>query len=447
MADMKPNVLFLIIDSLRADHFVGDERTCKTPIIDNLLKSGTYFENTYSSSDVTGTCLGNIFTGNYSFNTGITLHNFNEKFQTIFDILKKNNYNIYGMVPDLTWFHKLTKNFDRKETFFCANLEQDGLNDGIGEKILTFLNEKNNEPWFYYIHLQDLHEKIIPPENFKNKIFGDNEYDQQISFIDSWIEKILNTIDLEKTILIITSDHGYYNIHNMNTQRIPKVQLFMKKIKNILPFLEPIGIKFFIFIRNLDEYISRKKIKNELSSEESRSLTKKGGIHLYDEILHTPLFFCGNKIPQNIINNQYVSSVDIFPTLLNLLEINHTPKFLHGKNISFIHNEKYDSEKSIYIESGDIEELDEGKVIGIRTNNYKYLRSRKNPKKHVSLYDLNNDPNELNNISSNENLVKKMENILIKMLNKKTNYEKSDDLSDSELEEISAELKKMGYIN
>jgi len=89
MADMKPNVLFLIIDSLRADHFVGDERTCKTPIIDNLLKSGTYFENTYSSSDVTGTCLGNIFTGNYSFNTGITLHNFNEKFQTIFDILKK----------------------------------------------------------------------------------------------------------------------------------------------------------------------------------------------------------------------------------------------------------------------------------------------------------------------------------------------------------------------
>ena len=75
---MKPNVLFIVIDSLRSDRFIGESRSCKTPCIDKLLKTGTYFQETYSSSDVTGTCLGNMFTGNYSLKTGITLKNFNK---------------------------------------------------------------------------------------------------------------------------------------------------------------------------------------------------------------------------------------------------------------------------------------------------------------------------------------------------------------------------------
>ena len=33
---MKPNVLFLVIDSLSEDRFFGDSRSCKTPNIDSL---------------------------------------------------------------------------------------------------------------------------------------------------------------------------------------------------------------------------------------------------------------------------------------------------------------------------------------------------------------------------------------------------------------------------
>ena len=112
---MKPNLLFIVVDSLRADRFFGRSRTCKTPFIDELLKKGTYFQKNYSSSDVTGTCLGNMFTGNYSFKTGITLKNFNENAITCFDILKNHGYSLYSLIPDLTWFHKLTKDFVIKE--------------------------------------------------------------------------------------------------------------------------------------------------------------------------------------------------------------------------------------------------------------------------------------------------------------------------------------------
>ena len=88
---MKPNVLFIVIDSLRSDRFIGESRTCKTPCIDELLKIGTYFQKTYSSSDVTGICLGNMFTGNYSFKTGITLKNFNEIVELYNLALDENN--------------------------------------------------------------------------------------------------------------------------------------------------------------------------------------------------------------------------------------------------------------------------------------------------------------------------------------------------------------------
>ena len=92
---MKPNILF----------------------IDSLIPNGVYFQNTISSSDVTGICLGNIFSGMYSFKTGMSTRKFNSNTNTIFNVLKKNGYEIHGTIPYLTWFKLLTKNFDVKNYF------------------------------------------------------------------------------------------------------------------------------------------------------------------------------------------------------------------------------------------------------------------------------------------------------------------------------------------
>ena len=49
----QPNILFLLIDSLRADKCSGQNRKCKTPNLDNLIESGTYFSQAISPSDAT----------------------------------------------------------------------------------------------------------------------------------------------------------------------------------------------------------------------------------------------------------------------------------------------------------------------------------------------------------------------------------------------------------
>jgi len=45
---MRPNIIFFLIDGLRADQCFGNDKTSFTPNIDSLRKKGTYFTNAFS---------------------------------------------------------------------------------------------------------------------------------------------------------------------------------------------------------------------------------------------------------------------------------------------------------------------------------------------------------------------------------------------------------------
>ena len=60
---MKPNVLFLVIDSLRQDKCIGKEKSSITPNLDKLIQSGTFFNQTISAAPITIPSLSSIFTG------------------------------------------------------------------------------------------------------------------------------------------------------------------------------------------------------------------------------------------------------------------------------------------------------------------------------------------------------------------------------------------------
>ena len=59
---MKPNILFLLIDSLRADKCHGDKKSSILPNIDSLIQQGAYFNQAISATDGTFTSLGSILT-------------------------------------------------------------------------------------------------------------------------------------------------------------------------------------------------------------------------------------------------------------------------------------------------------------------------------------------------------------------------------------------------
>ncbi|EGG41188.1 sulfatase [Candidatus Nitrosarchaeum limnium SFB1] len=441
---MSSNILFIIIDSLRADKFYGENKSTITPNIDKMIKNGTYFSETISSADVTGICLGNVFTGMFSQKTGITQRKFNSNIKTLFDILKENNYHIYGIVPDLTWFNQLTEKFDETYRYYAANRIQDGLADKIGKQILDRLNSTTTiEPWIYYIHLEDLHEKIIVPAKYDKEEYGITKYERMISYIDEWIGKIYSQCDLEKTLIVITSDHGDYIPVVDHLGQIPRIQSFMKKGKDFFPMLEPLGLKLFILIRNIAKNFQQRKLKKQLSSEQIRTLNARGKKTLQDETLKVPLLMMGNRIPSKIFNN-LISGIDLFPTILSYVGIKINDKNIDGRDLNVLMNGGELKEIPIFIQTGDTQEHKESLVIGIRTSKFKYYRARKNPKQDVNLYNLENDPLEKNNIANLfPEVIKSMEVILERYEKQHIIVETKDDDKTKEIEE---ELKRMGYV-
>ena len=109
-----------------------------------------------------------------------------------------------------------------------------------------------------------------------------------------------------------------------------------------------------------------------------------------------------------------------------------------------IKNQEFDQIPA-YIEAGSSDPRESGKVVGIRTSDYKYFRSRKNPKENVNLYNLKNDPNEESNIEDGV-LIEKMEKILLEIINK-SKSSKNNQITDGEALELEEELRKMGYID
>ena len=67
---MKPNIIFLVIDSFRADRFYEKEKSSFTPTLDKLRDNGVYFCQNISSADGTNLSLNSIFNGVFPSVTG-----------------------------------------------------------------------------------------------------------------------------------------------------------------------------------------------------------------------------------------------------------------------------------------------------------------------------------------------------------------------------------------
>jgi len=400
---MKPNILIITIDSLRADRCYDKNKTAKTPNIDKLIQNGIYFSQAISTSDATGTSLGSIFTGKYPFKTGITHFTYNSDILTYFDILKKSGYHVYGIFPDVSFFLKLSPNFDEKSLYVYDKRELWlQLEGGIGQQILEKLEStKMVEPWLYFIHLMDLHAPFFIPKKFDHKEYGQTRYDRMVSSIDFWLGRILQKIDQQKTLLILSSDHGdYIPFLDISLEAIPEIQKMLKKGKEKFPTLEPIGVKLFVTIKSIMKSYRKKKLKKTLTKDQLRTLEPRGRWGLFDELIHVPLILSGFGIKKPKIILEQVRHVDIFPTILEILNL---PNFLvntDGRSLLPLINERKMVEVPAYIETGSRNPKKLGNIIGLRTPHYKYLRQRSDSTQKVNLFDLRSDPLEQNDIAT-----------------------------------------------
>ena len=442
---MKPNIFLLTIDSVRADRFYGPKKSAITPNFDHVIRNGLFFTHCITPSDQTGTSLASIFTGKYPVSSGVTQHNFNFDFTTFFDELEKLGYNLYSCVTDLLMLKKITKNFKHNlEYVYSGANSYPHLDNDLGSKILkNFLNKKMDEPWMFYCHLMDLKDPTVSTKNFDDKKFGKTAYDKNLSVLDTWIGKFLEYIDLTNTLFVITTDHGEYV--TSTSSRLEKSIRKTSEGGKKFGFLESIGKKPFSTSIKFARKIQQKQAENLELSEKRNYFLKRGGTAIFDDLVKVPLLLIGYGIKEPKIISSQVRHVDIFPTIFELIGLPITNSSIDGKSCVSTYKGIESDELTAYIESASNDPKKSGAVIGVRTPNYKYFRSRYDSKKNINLYDLQKDPKEEHNILNAE-LIKKMEEKLSYFIEKSKSV-KENKINEDEEAELEKELQKMGYID
>ena len=461
---IKPNILFLIFDSFRADKISGPDKNSLTPNFDYIKKNGVFFDHAVSSSDASLLSYAGLFSGKHPFKTGMRSSKLTGLIDTTsyLEFLKNHGYKLYGCMPKSSSFLEIIPEF--------ANNEEAFLDYGMsvftdaGRITLDKLNSKMKEPWLFIMHTGDLHFPITNPKGFEDEKFGSNNYEKQISAIDSWLGQILEKIDLEKTLVVIIGDHGSYiqalSKESLNVDFQDKGELQMKvlKISNKFPkFLEPLKLNLFLARENINRKRKEKKIKDlDLKPHEIRGLLhQRSNLErfLFDEKVRVPLFMIGPKADQGMTISQQVRLIDVFPTICEIIGIPDKDEKIDGVSLYPLLENKKMGTLIAYMESSPAILIQPIIVIGIRTDKYKYFRNRYDSSKNVHLYDLENDPYEDDNIADKDkNIVEAMEDILKKIISG-FSLEKGCSLVDSD-EELGTEessmvekqLKKMGYI-
>ena len=323
---------------------------------------------------------------------------------------------------------------------------------GLAKKIIQLLESKKQGPCFYYFHILDLHplregRKPIGIENFDDEKFGLSLYERTVSSIDFWLGKILEHVDMND-IIILTADHGERIPHGgfREVDFEPKLEHTVDFGKKLLPkSAHKIGGQF---LSNIRKSVGKRKLNRsnqKLTNCQKRSRDPYYTLSLFDEMIHVPLLFAGNLIKPRVITKQ-VRHIDIFPTICELLDIPLDVK-ISGKSLVSLSNESLQEENPNYLHTMPYQKLSPLDMIGLRTSKYKYFRAARNLKENVNLYDLSNDPYENNNIAqTHKQLVVQFEKKILK-LEKDNLSEYEEKIPDKEMEEISNELYKLGYIN
>ena len=460
---MKPNILFFICDSLRADKVSGTENNSITPNLDYIKKNGVFFDHTISSADGTMLAYAGLFSGKHPFKTGMRSAKLTRLCNTIsyFEVLKNYDYNLYGCLPSMSASFEIIPEFENNDEAFL-DLLPDVLGRA-GEIILKKLEGNMKEPWCFLVHIDNMHFPVKKPKGFEDEKFGSNNYEKQVSAIDAWIGKVLKKIDLEKTLVVIIGDHGSYiqSLKNksleIDFQDNANLQNNIAKVSRRIPkFAEPLKLTLFLMRERANQKRKRNKIqKLNLKPHEIRGLLHQRGNtdrFLFDEKIRVPLFMIGSKINQCISISKQVRLIDVFPTICEIVGIPKWEEKVDGISLyPLLENKKMD-DLIAYIESTPGVVIETNNVIGIRTDKYKYFRNRNDENLDIHLFDLENDPFEDDNIAKeSKEIVESMECKLQEI----TNGYSLDDVSyddetnkqeTTEVTNIKQIFQDMGYV-
>ncbi|MCP5042345.1 MAG: sulfatase [bacterium] len=222
------NVLFILVDTLRADrlHSYGYERET-SPTFDQLAERGVRFAHHLAQSSWTKCSMASLWTGLYPNRTGVTRfdHLLSEEAVLPAEIMSDAGFRTVGLYRNgwVEGYFGFDQGFDDYvRTHGSAapasvirenpTIQSRSTDASLIPSALEFLRVYGDERWFLYTHLMDLHEYLYDSDSAKFGTHYTDVYDNSILRVNLVVKELLNEIrragHLENTIVVIASDHG-----------------------------------------------------------------------------------------------------------------------------------------------------------------------------------------------------------------------------------------------
>ncbi len=401
----KLNVVLFTLDTTRADHLPPyGYKEVKTPAITEMARKGVVFEQCITPAPLTLPSHSSIMTGLYPITHGIRINgalSLSDKNLTLAEVFRNKGYStsafIAAFVLDGRWglkqgFQHYDDNFDlEKYKTLDLGRVQIPANQVI-DKTITWLKDHMKQPFFLWIHLYDPHIPYAPPEPYLTEYSSRGMvglYDGEIAFMDSQIGRFINWMKKK----------GVY--------------------KNTL----------FIFVGDHGEELGQ-------HGEQTH------GYFVYDAAIRVPLIIV---FPEGIFKGrrikQQVRTIDIFPTLLQILGVK-IPDKTQGRSLLPLLFSKKGKNRPAYSEALAPQlQYNWAALYSLRLPPFKYIEAPK-----PEFYNLLKDPREVNNIIKKKwILAKKYRKKLYKIIRDSEKRAIKSETADIDSETL-RKLATLGYL-
>ncbi len=202
----RPNILVLMVDCMRADALGG--RGVALPTFDALAARGARFTQAIASASSTTPCVATMLTGLYSPRHGVRAiggRPLRPEIATVPALLAAKGYHT---IAEVTGPLLPENGLDRGFAEYRCRPASTYLSDPWGDALLERLRRRElPEPWFFFLHLWELHtpRKVLAP--FKHRRYGRNRYDRALASLDARLGALLEALPAD-TIVAVHGDHG-----------------------------------------------------------------------------------------------------------------------------------------------------------------------------------------------------------------------------------------------
>jgi len=425
----KPNILFILTDdqTYNTIHALSNSEI-ETPAFDKLVEMGVTFTHAFNMGALTApVCMPSramLLTGKNLFSLRQDGTYIPKNHVTMPEFFKNNGYETFGTGKWHQDKESFNRSFSKGDNIFLGGMHLYETN-GHFEPILHHYDETcsynnpfvankfssvcfadatidfirshdSNKPFFAYVSFTSPHDPRTPPEEYGKK-YKTKDISLPANFMPQH-----------------PFDNGALNIRAESLIPFPRTETDVKN--EIAKYYRMISEVDFQIQRIIDTLNENGQMGNTIivfTSDNGLAVGQHGLLakqNQYEHSIRVPLIIGGPGIPINQKRNSYIYIQDLFPTLCDLIGLN-TPNTIETKSFkkSIFYSTKQSRKKILTCYSD--------KQRAIRHNEYKLIVYNINGNSRIQLFNLIEDPWELNDLSNNS-IYGKMKNDLFRELKK-----------------------------